>query len=547
MSFINEFNKAAAPKTMTENGAIAYDQNSISCLSRWLYNISDNRCDAVQSLSKGKIKKPFKRYSVVETDLWHDIMSNIQEVDKDILARFLVYIRDPRSGIGERSLFRSVLSELIKVNYFKPSSAVGFINAIANHGRYDDVVAIIATLPRKSKFRFALMRELCNIIKGELESIEKNPNTQISLLAKWMPSINTSSAASCAMAYQFAKILKWTPRQYRKNLATLRKAIDIVETKICQHKMHEIDYSKVPSLAMLRYHTQFLTRDRDRYREYIQSANSGEAKINMGVSTPVEIVSKMIDLMSKKTDCRFEPPEDTDAQIESLEVFWKNLKSVNVSGNILPVCDFSGSMFTNVTSNISSFDISMAMGCYISSHNTGPFKDKAITFSSESTIGDLANCNTLESRINKLKDMPMGLSTNIASVLDNVLNFAINSKCAQSEIPTLLFITDGEFDSGVVEVTETGYMDDNEYYGSLFDAYSLKYKKYGYSLPRIVFWNTQNRSKSVSMTQNENGLVLVSGFSQNIIDVIETGKSMDEAIMETINVGEFDDSRSLYE
>ncbi len=43
-----------------------------------------------------------------------------------------------------------------------------------------------------------------------------------------------------------------------------------------------------------------------------------------------------------------------------------------------------------------------------------------------------------------------------------------------------------------------------------------EYKKYGYALPQIVFWNVHSFNQQYPVTENDKGTVLVSGASPNI-------------------------------
>ena len=45
----------------------------------------------------------------------------------------------------------------------------------------------------------------------------------------------------------------------------------------------------------------------------------------------------------------------------------------------------------------------------------------------------------------------------------------------------------------------------------------------GYQLPRVVFWNIQSRSQQQPVTQNEQGVALVSGCTPRIFNMISKG------------------------
>ena len=91
---------------------------------------------------------------------------------------------------------------------------------------------------------------------------------RISLLAKWLPSINTSSDYTRKNANAICNDLLLSKRQYRKILSRLRKHIDIVETKLCM-KNYNIDYASLPKKALLFYHDAFMRNDKDNYTKYL--------------------------------------------------------------------------------------------------------------------------------------------------------------------------------------------------------------------------------------------------------------------------------------
>jgi hypothetical protein len=64
-----------------------------------------------------------------------------------------------------------------------------------------------------------------------------------------------------------------------------------------------------------------------------------------------------------------------------------------------------------------------------------------------------------------------------------------------------------------------------------------QYDNIGYSLPQIIFWNIQSRSKNFPVRYDELGTALISGLSPSILKSVLGGKEMTPvSIMnETIN------------
>lgn len=45
----------------------------------------------------------------------------------------------------------------------------------------------------------------------------------------------------------------------------------------------------------------------------------------------------------------------------------------------------------------------------------------------------------------------------------------------------------------------------------------------GYALPKTVFWNVASRNRQQPVTQNEQGVLLVSGFTPRIFSMLASG------------------------
>lgn len=75
----------------------------------------------------------------------------------------------------------------------------------------------------------------------------------------------------------------------------------------------------------------------------------------------------------------------------------------------------------------------------------------------------------------------------------------------------ILIISDMEFDEGVY------------YNGNPLEESQVEFKKYGYQLPKLVFWNVCGRTNTIPMTQNDLGVYLISGFSPNVLSIVFEG------------------------
>ena len=336
-------------------------------------------------------------------------------------------------------------------------------------------------------------------------------NKSISLLAKWMPSINTSSEDTVEKANKLRIGLGLSYRQYRKTLSTLRRYLDVIECKMSARNWEAIDYEAVPSRANLIYNSAFLRNDENRRREYLSALTKGKAKINSSVLFPHDIVHK----------CGL----STDAALEGM---WKALPDL-VKGNssTLVVADGSGSMTTIIdrNSSVTALEVANALAIYFAERARGQFENKYITFSSRPQLVNL-NAGTLAGNLHIAKQHNEVANTNIEATFDLILNTAISNHMRQSDIPTnILIISDMEFDSAT---NGSGWSWRSEQFASpsktLFSTIAAKFRRAGYKMPRLVFWNVNSSTDTIPVRENELGVALVSGFSPNVVKMVMSDK-----------------------
>ena len=483
----NEFNVS-----VTENGAVGYRTTGKELLD---LNFA---VASLRSMSDAEIVKRFKK-AFCE--------------DKVLAMKWLFFARDARGGLGERRLFRVVLKDLVKSN---PEMVIPVINLIPEYGRYDDMWCL---LDDKESADI-----ICKMIDDQLSEDLKNMKAKksISLLAKWLPSINASSTETKRYAKQIAKAIGATEREYRKALSMFRKYLDVVEVKMSAKNWSEIKYDAVPSRANLVYNNAFLRNDEERRREYLSKLEKGEAKINASVLYPHDIVHKYCDgwKLGKK-----------DAAIEAM---WKSLPdTVQGCGNTIVVADGSGSMMTGVGgTKVTALEVANALAIYFAEHSSGEFKDKYITFSERPQFVDFSNAGSLHRKIQIAMSHCEVSNTNIEKVFDLILTTAVKNKMHQEDIPkNILIISDMEFDMATYSYGRGGKVSKR-----LFDVIAQKYADAGYQLPRLVFWNVNSRTGTIPVKENDLGVALVSGFSVNIAKMVMSGK-LDpfECLLETLN------------
>lgn len=424
----------------------------------------------------------------------------------DYTLKWLFFARDVRGGLGERRLFRICYKHLadIDVELF-----ISNLDLISEYGRWDDLISLIGISDATDKYIIDLIQLQLNMDLGNTMH-----NKPISLLAKWLPSENASSKETKQMAKTIRRMLGLSSRDYRVMLSLLRKHSKVLEVQLCNNQWETVDYETVPSMANLKYKNAFLKHDEVRRREYLSSLATGKVKMNMSVASPVDVVSRYTNNGGWRRNVK---PYD-----ETLERAWESLDGINVKDTLV-VADGSGSMTVNVNRSTTALDVANALAIYTSEQNTGEYQNKYITFSHDPQFVDFSDCNTLKSKLETCLDHNECSNTNIEKVFDLILHLAVANDIPQEEmIKNILTISDMEFDAAQTHFSRR--FDANPLTPRLFDEIQARYIEKGYQLPRLIFWNVNSRTKTIPLIENELGVTLVSGFSQNVLKMVMSSK-----------------------
>ena len=205
MNTFEEAMKKAGILTETENGALSYE-TSMKPLVDCNFRVADYR------------------RSIGDNEMFLSDITKAFKSDEMMTFLWLFFLRDCRGGLGERQLFRNAMIWLSDTN---PAMVLSIMDKIPLYGRWDDLIEITLGTNNETVFKIGV-----NYIKDELNMsyARMDKNLDISLLAKWMPSINTSSYKARNYAKLFCNELDIKPRQYRKMLSKLRSHLKVVET-----------------------------------------------------------------------------------------------------------------------------------------------------------------------------------------------------------------------------------------------------------------------------------------------------------------------------
>ncbi len=459
-----EFLKREANKTYTENGSVTYRSTGRDCLDLFA------TIGALRRESEQEITARFLR---------------AYAEDPDLAMKILFYGRDVRGGLGERRVFRILLRWLA---VSKPESVVRNLPYVAEYGRWDDVLVLLDTPCRAEAL--ALLKQQFDADLAALSS-----DGDVSLLGKWLPSVNASNDETIRAAKQIANAFGLSDRDYRKTLTKLRAQIRILENNL-RERDYTFDYSKQPSKAMFKYRKAFLRNDAERYGAFMQRVSTGEVKLNTGALYPYEIIEKAF-------HC-------DDAERLSLDATWRALADYTQDENALVVADGSGSMYWGGKPMPAA--VAQSLAIFFAEHNRGAFRNHFITFSMNPRLVEIKGRDIVD-KARYCETFNECANTNIQKVFELVLNAAVRNRVPQKDLPsTLYIISDMEFDSCAAGASLTNF----EYAAKLF-------RQAGYRLPNLVFWNVSSRNQQQPVTMNEQGVALVSGCSPRIFSMVMEG------------------------
>lgn len=470
--------KNEANMTSTENGAVTYASTMSHCLDLFA---------AIGAMRTADEKEIIDRFIRAFTE------------NADIAMKILFFGRDVRGGLGERRVFR-IIANYLANNH--PDVLRKNIEQIPEYGRFDDLVFLIGTVCEK---------DVLQVIRKQLEA-DLASDGEISLLAKWLPSVNASNRETIRNAKRIARFLGMSDAQYRKTLVELRKKIHIIENNL-REKDYSFDYSKQPSKAMFKYRRAFLRNDGERYNAFLEAVMNGEKQLHGDMLAPYEIVRSGLD--SRRWGFNSNLTKDEKA---ALNASWEALPNFCDGRNALAVVDTSGSMYGYDKALPAA--VALSLGLYFGEHNTGIFHNHFIEFSSRPLFIEIKG-ETFADRLEYLCTFNEVADTNVEAVFNLILNAAVRNHVPQEEIPEILyFISDMEFNACVRNASLSN-----------FENAKHRFAEHGYKLPQIVFWNVASRNSNQPVTMNEQGVALVSGCTPRLFSMVARGELSPYAVM----------------
>ena len=458
------FLKNIAGRTFTENGAVTLRTSGNECLDLFA------TIGALRNAAEDEIAARFLRAYTENPDL---------------AMKLLFYARDIRGGLGERRVFRVLLTWLAQN---EPGVLRRNLPYVAEYGRWDDALVLLDT-----PLRVDAVLLLRAQFEADMDALQRGG--QVSLLGKWLPSVNAHSANAVRQARVLARAFGMTEARYRKALSQLRQAIRILENNL-RERDYTFDYAAQPSRAMFKYRRAFLRNDEARYVAFMERVMKGEAAVHTAGLMPYDIVQA-----AYRAD-----PGDRAA----LNATWNALEDFTGDENALVVADGSGSMYCGQPMAAA---VAQSLAIYFAQRNRGAFHNHFITFSMTPQLVEIKGADIVE-QVRYCRTFNECANTNLQAVFELILEAAVRNRLPQRELPSTLYIvSDMEFDFCAKDASMTN-----------FERARALYRQHGYRLPRVVFWNVQSRSRQQPVSMNAQGVALVSGCTPRIFSQVMSGE-----------------------
>lgn len=465
MSYLDSL-KTEASYTCTLNGAKAHGSTGNACLD--FFAVSGGMryrkpADQIRLFDRAYIETP------------------------DLAMKLLFHLRDIREGMGERKLFRTLLRH---VAFAWPESARKNAEFIPEFGRWDDMLCLLGT-PAGKQVVEAIRKQLAEDEAALKLREAGEEDTHISLLAKWLPSDNTSSLRTRRAAHQLINALEMDSREYRRLVTALRARIGLTECQLTRKRPEKVNYESVPAKAMLKYRKAFIEKDSERFSSYLRDVRSSMKKIHTETLYPYEVLRPFF------RDGNWQCGNDKDVNV--LELLWNNLPGTVASVNAISVVDTSGSMYYSC-GPLTPALVSQAMGLYCAERCQGLFHNHMITFESTPHLVEIHG-SFLRDKLRYIRTLPWGGSTNLEAVFGLILDTAVKHRAKQEELPQVIYIfSDMEFNDCMCNADETVYENARN-----------RFEAAGYQMPAVVFHNVNSWQMQTPVTAHTRGTALSSG------------------------------------
>lgn len=444
-------------------------------------------------------------------------------------VKLMFLIRDHKDGNGERDIFYRLFIRLYdkypQLVVFSLPLLTGGYNINNNmddnvdddkpFGSFLDLNRLYDLLEddlNGSGFKKHIIDYYLNCLKKDIRS--EYP----SLAVKWIPREKKKyhSMACDLVDTLFSDNMEKNRKfkNYRKLIKVLSDKMVIIEQLMTQNRWDEIEVKNIPSRALKKYlyalknenksdgtirHPDDIKRMELRQKMLYELNKSAETtRLNVTTLQPYEIVQSVISnrhlthsdeenivAMWNKYSYEFKKKLEEDIVLkENLNMIILADVSCSMTGTAMEACISLSLLLTDILD--------------------GVWKNKILTFETNPEWHNIPENLNIVKKIEFLKNAPWGGSTNIGKALEMILDVALKNKISSVDMPKKMVIfSDMQFDMA------TDYHDQ---FRTGYEFLENKFKKNGYDLPHIIFWNLRGDTNGYNNKTNQKGTTMLSGF-----------------------------------
>lgn len=495
----------------------------------------------------------------MDSDMLNDLIEPILNDDnhQELVDLFVLSFqtRDCRGGKGERDLFYQLFGTLIHDHI---ETCFALIKLIPEYGSFGDLTNFIEYISERyfcdhsESITSNILSFFADTLVNDWNNLKVNSEIKVSLAAKWAPRERGHFAISCSKEFkELIKLVKTgilatgndefksfpLSKLYRVIITKLNTHLKTVEVSMCADRYQDIEFSKVPSVALKKWRKAFLNEKikvLPTFEEFETGnrfpQNEGRVLARVHLKTTIreekvkgsqlqahEIISAFnfnngnIHMGNSRTEVS--PDEKL-----LLEAQWCDLRKKIQLGTpraIIPMADVSESMIHGI-SDVTPISVCVALSILLSEITHPAFRDRVMTFSANPTWVNLSGISTLEEKIIKVcNDKANAQNTNLKAAFDLILKTSIKANLKAHEIPALLIFSDMQFDDACHGSTTK----------SVYEIAAKKFESRGLTLPQVIFWNLRT-SPGFPTDGLTPGTTLLSGYSQSLFKHVVFGEEV---------------------
>ena len=484
--------------------------------------------------------------------------------------------RNVRGGKGERQLFKLMFTHLYSLY---PELVISkLMKLVPKYGCWDDLFQLAFPAVCPVQFRDSVLLFAVDQLKADQAALAAGKS--VSLCAKWAPREDKMSTLYKRLAVMMhPEVPKLSDRfkATRQDLARLNAAAKTTEMKMCAKTWAEIEPKEVPArcrqknmkaflnelldTTARRAHVNALRRpdDKDRmdcrehFQEFFVKAARGDVKMN-GADTiyPHEVIVKVLKALNGERYDRdysydyvygYEDDEDDahshrvhmvstsekNALIAQWKTFVAKAKEGGALSKCLAMCDFSGSM--NGLPKL----ICTALGILVAEVSG---TNKILSFDSEPQWHTFPEGDIFTKVRSISASLGQGLSTDFQKAMDKILADIVARRVRPEDIPKdLIVFTDMGWDQACGSNEASYSLGNFNYYRrnvktapwqTHIEMIREAFRRTGEDMwgvpfqpPRIVIWNLRADYKDFHATADQEGVVMLSGWSPALFKVLQ--------------------------